>query len=136
MFERQRDGTENPVLVEWNHQMGVPRVYRDIWGPHVDLSRDGTDASAGETDDESTVVSAHDDDEHAEHGVQEVEPRRAGKPHDSHARDISAEHDQPTLTDPLLALTPLPPPASMTTKPRTWISLWCVHKYRTNSYAC
>ena len=96
-------------------------MFNEIWGPQVDLFRDGTDASGGETDDEDTVVSAQDGDE--DHSEREDLGRRRDKSPDSHVRDIGG-NDQPTLTNRFSALTPPPPPASMATAPRTWISLW------------
>ena len=124
-LKRKQQETENPILAQWNHQMGIPGVFEEIWGPYVDIpTNDGASATPQDTDEEETTTSTQDHDEPPEHEGDEHDRPGLSKL-DSHGRAI----------DPLCADDPspcsLPPrPSFMATNTRLWISLWSVRLAR------
>lgn len=122
LLKRKAGETDNPALVQWNHQMGVPGgVFGEIWGAYV--QDDGTYATPPDSDDETTSTAATttvpDNDGPSEHSEQDHRARLAS--HGSHGRAISSRQiDETTFSS-------LPPQTIvMANKTHLWISLWQV----------
>ena len=124
-LERRDSDAEHPALVRWNHQIGVPRVFGDIWASYADLAKeDSAYGTSQESDDEDTTMTAQEHDEQLQsqplHRNEREETRRAKLDHsDSHGRTIS-EH---RIGESFVTLVP-PRPLVMANKTRSWVSLW------------